>query len=102
MARQAFTARIRPDKVDAYVEAHAHVWPEMRAMISASGVRNYSIYVAGTRIFGYFECDDPDAVRAYQAAQDVTKRWGEAMSQLFEPEVATEGIAFLPEIFRLD
>lgn len=102
MARQAFTAQLRPDKVDEYVEAHALVWSEMLAMITASGVRNYSIFLAGTRIFGYFECDDPEAVRAYQAAQDVTRRWGAAMSTLFDPEVETEGLTLLPEIFRLD
>ena len=37
MARVAWTGRLRPEKIDEYVEAHANVWPEMRAMISELG-----------------------------------------------------------------
>ena len=102
MARIAWTGRLRPEKVDEYVEAHANVWPEMRQMIHDAGVRNYSIYLFGDRVFGYYECDDPEATKAYQAAAEVTKRWGEAMAPLFAEEVASEGLIDLPEIFRLD
>ena len=102
MARVAWTGRLRPEKIDEYVEAHANVWPEMRAMISESGVRNYSIYRFEDRVFGYYESDDPAATKAFQAAADVTKRWGAAMAPLFAEEVATEGLIELPEIFRLD
>src|SRR3954467_14239341 len=80
MARIAWTGRLRPEKVDEYVEAHANVWPEMRQMIHDAGVRNYSISLFGDRVFGYYECDDPEATKAYQAAAEVTKRWGEAMA----------------------
>jgi len=102
MARVAWTGRLRPDKIDEYVEAHAAVWPEMLAMISAAGVRNYSIYRFGDRVFGYYECDDPAAAQAYMAAAEVTERWNAAMFPLFAPEVASEGLVDLPEIFRLD
>jgi L-rhamnose mutarotase len=102
MARVGWTGRLRPDKIDAYVEAHAAVWPEMLAMIKAAGVRNYSIYRFGDRVFGYYECDDPEASAAYMANAEVTTRWNAAMFPLFAEEVATEGLVYLPEIFRLD
>jgi len=102
MARVAWTGRLRPDKIDAYVEAHAAVWPDMLAMIKAAGVRNYSIYRFGDRVFGYYECDDPDAAAAYMAGAEVTTRWNAAMFPLFAEEVATEGLTYIPEIFRLD
>lgn len=102
MARVAWTGRLRPDKIDEYVEAHANVWPDMLAMIKAAGVRNYSIYRFEDRVFGCYECDDPEATQAYQAAAEVTKRWGAAMAPLFAEEVATEGLINLPEVFRLD
>lgn len=77
-------------------------WPGHAPDDSDSGVRNYSIYLAGDRVFGYYECDDPEGSKAYQAAQEVTKRWGAAMAPLFHPEVAEQGLQNLPEIFRLD
>ena len=49
MARAAFVLRIKPDRITEYVEAHAAVWPEMRAAISDAGIRNYSIFLDGNR-----------------------------------------------------
>jgi L-rhamnose mutarotase len=102
MARVAWTGRLRPDKIQEYEVAHANVWPEMRQMIKDAGVRNYSIYRFQDRLFGYYECDDPEAARAYQASAEVTTRWNAAMAPLFAEEVATEGLITMPEIFRLD
>jgi L-rhamnose mutarotase len=102
MARVAWTGRLRPDKIDEYVAAHAAVWPEMLAMIKAAGVRNYSIHRFEDRVFGYYECDDPAATAASMRDAEVTARWNAAMAPLFVPEVQTEGLITLPEVFRLD
>src|SRR4029077_16325699 len=56
--RSAFVLRVRPDKVDDYVVAHRSVWPEMIAALRAAGIRNYTIFRSGNRMFGYFEADD--------------------------------------------
>ena len=53
MARVAWTARLRPEKINEYVDAHAKVWPEVLAMLKEAGIRNYSIYLFGDRAFGY-------------------------------------------------
>ena len=102
MARAAFTLQIKPERVAEYVEAHAAVWPEMRAAISAAGIRNYSIYLDGTRAFGYFETDDIERSLAMLAGSPVNLRWQDTMSELLEQRVANDGPSLLPEIFRLD
>lgn len=102
MARVAWTARLRPDKIDEYVAAHANVWPEVLAMLKEAGVRNYSIYLFGDRAFGYYECDDAEAAITFQAAADINQRWTDAMRKLFDVEVAEHGATYLPEVFRLD
>ena len=102
MARAAFTLRIKPDRVAEYVDAHAAVWPEMRAAISQAGIRNYSIYLDGNRAFGYFEADDIEQSLATLGATEVNARWQDAMTELLERRVADEGPSLLPEIFRLD
>jgi L-rhamnose mutarotase len=102
MARVAWTARVRADRIEEYERAHAAVWPEVLALISSAGVRNYSIFRYQERLFGYYECDDPEGARAVMEAGERELGWTAAMSELFEPEVAERGADYLPEIFRLD
>ncbi len=102
MARVAWTAELRPDKVDEYVAAHAAVWPDALEAITAAGIRNYSIFLFGNRVFAYYECDEPERAAALEAAAAATQRWRARMLPLWQDEVATNGVTFLPEIFRLD
>jgi L-rhamnose mutarotase len=100
--RSAFVLRVRPDKIDEYVEAHRAVWPEMLDALSSAGVRNYTIFRAGNDVFGYFESDDLERAAAYLGAQEVCTRWQDAMAGLLEERVPDEGPQLLEEIFRLD
>ena len=102
MARVAWTGRLRPEKINEYVAAHANVWPEVLKMLKDVGIRNYSVYLFGDRVFGYYECDDAAFALAHQAASEVIKRWSAAMQELFDVEVTERGATYLPEIFRLD
>jgi L-rhamnose mutarotase len=100
--RTGFVLALRPDKVAEYVEAHRNVWPEMREALRSAGIRNYTIFLAGTSAFGYFEADDLEAAVAYLEAQEVSARWQEAMAELLEARVPNGGPPALVEIFRLD
>ena len=102
MTRAAFVLEIKPDKVAQYVEAHAHVWPELCAAITAAGIRNYSIFLHGNQAFGYLECDDLAGAFAYLARQEVNQRWQDAMAELLDARVADSGPTLLQQIFRLD
>jgi L-rhamnose mutarotase len=102
VARVAWTARLRPEKINAYVEAHAHVWPEVLAMLKEAGIRNYSIYLFGDRVFGYYECDNPASAIAFQDSAEANQRWSAVMRQLFDREVTEHGATYLSEIFQLD
>jgi L-rhamnose mutarotase len=102
MARVAWTARLRPDQVEAYVEAHARVWPDVLAAITEAGIRDYSIWLFEDRVFAQYECDDPEAALRLEGEAEATLLWRAEMRQYFQPEVATDGVTWLPEIFRLD
>ena len=102
MARVAWTARIRPERIEEYERAHANVWPEVLALIKEAGVHDYSIFRHGTRLFGYYECDDPETAKAEMAVGERDAGWSAAMADLFEPEVAERGADEMLEIFRLD
>jgi L-rhamnose mutarotase len=100
--RSAFVLRVRPDKVDEYVEAHRDVWPEMLEALRAAGIRNYTIFRSDNEMFGYFEADDLAAAGAYMEAQDVSTRWQDAMAELLQERVPDAGPTPLREVFRLD
>jgi L-rhamnose mutarotase len=100
--RSAFVLRVRPDRIDEYVAAHAEVWPEMLAALKQAGIRNYSIFRDGNQVFGYFEGDDLEAASRYLDAQEVCTRWQDAMAGLLEERVPNAGPPALEQIFRLD
>ena len=100
--RTGFVLRVRPDRIDEYVEAHANVWPEMREALHSAGIRNYTIFRAGTEVFGYFEADDLAAAERYLAAQEVCVRWSNKMADLLEERVPDRTPRPLEQIFRLD
>lgn len=100
--RVGFVLEVKPERIDEYVAAHREVWPEMLRALRDGGVRNFSIYRSGTRVFGYFETDDRAATERYLAAQPVCVRWQDWMAEFLEHRVDDAGPAPLEEIFRLD
>jgi L-rhamnose mutarotase len=100
--RSAFVLSVKPDRIDEYVEAHRTVWPEMLRALRDAGIRNYSIFRDGTRVFGYFEADDLGRAAAYLGEQEICTRWQDAMAELLEERVPDAGPPALEEIFRLD
>ena len=100
--RSAFVLRLKPDRIDDYVEAHRAVWPDMLQALTDAGIRNFSIFRDGTQVFGYFEADDLERAGAYMATQEVSSRWQDAMAELLEERVPDAEPPPLEEIFRLD
>jgi L-rhamnose mutarotase len=100
--RTAFRLRVRPDRIDDYVAAHAEVWPEMLEALRAAGIRNYTIFRSGSDVFGYFEADDLAAAALHMESQEVSTRWQDAMAELLEERVPDGGPDALTPIFRLD
>jgi L-rhamnose mutarotase len=100
--RSAFVLSVRPDRIEEYVEAHRHVWPELLAALRAAGIRNYTIFRKGNEMFGYFEADDLEAAAAFMETQEVNARWQDAMAQLLDERVPDAGPPTLEEVFRLD
>jgi L-rhamnose mutarotase len=100
--RSAFVLRVRPDRIDEYLEAHRNVWPELLAALRSAGIRNYTIFRHGNELFGYFESDDLEAAAAFMEAQEVNARWQDAMAGLLEERVPDAGPPALEEVFHLD
>ena len=104
--RSAFVLKVRPDRIDEYVEAHRNVWPEMLDALRAAGWRNYSLFLSESGVvIGYLECDDFDSALRAMEQTDVNARWQAEMAEFFqglEGRRPDEGLLRLDEIFHLD
>jgi L-rhamnose mutarotase len=100
--RSAFVLNVRPERMEEYVAAHRDVWPEMLDALRGAGIRNYTIFRDGNRVFGYFEADDLDAAGRFLAEQPVCTRWQDAMAELLDERVPEAGAPPLEEIFRME
>lgn len=93
MQRIGFRLKVDPTKIDEYLKHHSPIWPELAAELKAAGMRNYTLWIDddGTE-FGYLECDDWNAVRAYLAKSDVHARWQKLMQNyLLTPTDSGQG-----------
>ena len=86
MQRVAFLLRLQPGTEEAYDEAHAHVWPEMLALLKRAGVSEYSIFRRDLHLVLTMRVDDSfDEVWARIEADPVNSRWQQTMAPYFAP-----------------
>ena len=104
MPRIAFALPIKPDKIDAYRETHANVWPELLAENTVAGIRNYTIVLFGHHAIGLLECDDWDAATAYLAKSESQLRWQELHTDILDVDMSSGlvPLEMLEELFHQD
>jgi L-rhamnose mutarotase len=75
--RFAFVVDVVPERREEYLRLHAHVWPQVEALLSAHHVTNYSIFLLEDTLFGYYEYtgDDHETDLAEVDADPVTREW---------------------------
>lgn len=77
VVRHAFTVGVRPEKREEYLELHRNVWPEVEQGLRDAHIRNYSIFLIGDQLFGYWEYtgDDYEGDLAKLDDQPITREW---------------------------
>ena len=100
-------ARLVPEKREEYLRLHSDVWPQVEATITECGIRNFTIFVLGDVIFGYYEYvgEDYEADQARMAQDESTQRWWTqtAPCQLpFEPGSSEPNWQQFDEVWHLD
>lgn len=104
MERVGFRMRLKSGHEATYRHRHATIWPEMVAALKAAGCHNYSIFLRGADLFGYFEVDDFDRFCSSMDNSPVNSRWQADMEDLVNPLIdqATGFHRRLEEVFHLD
>ncbi|MGE4585438.1 MAG: L-rhamnose mutarotase [Sphaerochaeta sp.] len=98
--RHVWLAKLKQGKSEEYAKRHAEIWPEVREVLVESGIRNYSIWIRGTEVIGYFEYDSEDHLHMRQSADDWIHRWKDYMGNLFLEDSEADPEKF-SEIFYL-
>jgi L-rhamnose mutarotase len=96
MHRVCFLLQLRPDRIDDYLQAHREVWPEMLEALSATGWRNYSLFLRPDDglVVGYLETADFALAQQRMAETDINAKWQAGMAQYFvSGGSATTGLA---------
>jgi L-rhamnose mutarotase len=77
MQRFGMVVGLRPQKRVEYLELHAAVWPSVERMLTACHIRNFTIFVRGGLLLGYYEYTGTDqaADDARMAADPDTQAW---------------------------
>ena len=90
MERVAWHAHIQPGSQAEYKRRHDEIWPEMTAVLNEAGIHNYTVWLCGLDLFGYYECPDREKAARIQAESPVVDRWNAYMKDIlsmdFDPE----------------
>ncbi len=87
MERYAWKAQLKEGMLEEYKRRHDEIWPEMKEVLKAAGIRNYSIWNVGCELFGYYECEKGSEYAAkVQAESPVVDRWNEYMKDVMTME----------------
>ena len=82
MERYAWKAKVLPGMLAEYQKRHDAIWPELKKVLKAAGIRNYTIWNVGDDLFGYYECDNVAYAAKVQAESPVVDRWNEYMKDV--------------------
>lgn len=87
MAIHAFKMQLKPGVVAEYRRRHDEIWPELTALLSASGISAYSIFLDETTLslFAVLTLSD-DHQRDTLPDHPVMQRWWASMAPLMEVE----------------
>ena len=87
MSIHAFRMQLKPGVVDEYRKRHDEIWPELSALLTESGIHDYSIFLDETTLalFAVLELAEPNT-RDALPDHPVMKRWWDHMAPLMEVE----------------
>ena len=102
MEKYAWKASILEGKRDEYVKRHNEIWQEMKDVLREAGIVNYSIWLCGTELFGYYECTKGiDYAAKVQSRSPVVARWNEYMRDVMvmDTDPVTGAQPLLEQVF---
>ena len=83
MERYFWRAKIIDGKKEEYIRRHNEIWQEMKDILKQAGICNYSIWIDGNDVFGYYECKfGVDFAAKTQNESKIVLKWNEYMKDV--------------------
>ncbi|MBO5215175.1 MAG: L-rhamnose mutarotase [Clostridia bacterium] len=105
MEKYAWKATLKEGQREEYIRRHNEIWQEMVDLLKSAGIRNYSIWLSGNDIFGYYECEKGiEFATKTQSESPIVDKWNEYMDDVMEMPLDPETGAqpHLIQAFNLD
>ena len=104
MERYAWKAAVLPGKLEEYKRRHDNIWPEMKEVLAAAGIRNYTIWNVGEELFGYYECGSVAEAARIQAESPIVDKWNEYMKDVMKMDMdpVTGAQPLMEQVFFFD
>ena len=105
MEKYAWRAVLKPGKKEEYIRRHNQIWQELVEVLKNAGICNYTIWLDGDTLFGYYECKyGVEFATKSQAESAVVQRWNEYMKDVMEMPLdpITGAQPHLEKVFTLD
>ena len=102
--RESFKMFLKPGMEKEYERRHAAIWPELKALLSESGVSNYSIYWdKETNILIAYQEVEGDSGSQDLGNTEIVKKWWDYMADIMEVNPNNSPVSIpLPEVFHMD
>lgn len=104
MERYAWKATLKDGKKDEYIKRHNEIWPEMVDLLKSAGIENYSIWLCGNELFGYYECArGVQYAGRIQSESPIVEKWNEYMKDVMDMPIdeTTGAQPLLEQVFYL-
>ncbi|WP_300112574.1 L-rhamnose mutarotase [Sphingobium sp.] len=104
MTIHAFKMQLKPGVVEEYRRRHDEIWPELSALLSESGIHDYSIFLDEDTLslFAVLKLRS-DNSRDALPDHPVMKRWWDYMAPLMEVQPGNQPREWpLPLLFHMD
>lgn len=104
MKREAFKMYLKKGCEKEYEKRHAAIWPELKSLLSESGVSEYSIFWdKDTNILFAFQKVNGDNGSQDLGNTEIVKKWWDYMADIMEVNPDNSPVTIeLKEVFYMD
>ncbi len=102
MKRNAFKMKLKPGFEEEYKKRHDEIWPELEAILSEAGIKNYSIFLdeETLTLFAYQELEEG---HEDVASNPVVRKWWSYMKDIMETNPDDSPVEEpLEEVFHME
>jgi L-rhamnose mutarotase len=96
--------KLKTGQKQAYIKRHDEIWPELKALLKANGVSEYSIFLdEETNTLFAFQKVSGESGSQDLATNDIVKKWWDFMADIMEVNQDNSPVSIpLEEVFYLE